>query len=66
MSLFLKNSNAKSSKSDLLTLAFFKELSKKKEGSSKKTIQIETDSGEIAEIISERLLEKIQEKIVMK
>ncbi|MCF6294924.1 MAG: hypothetical protein L3J25_04475 [Flavobacteriaceae bacterium] len=62
MSLFLKNNNK--SKNDILTLSFLRELEEKKKDSSEKVIKFDTESNVIAEIISEKLLEKIQKEIV--
>lgn len=50
---------------DVLTSAFLKDRSKSKEGLSKREIRPETESDEIAEIISEKLLESIQKKVVL-
>jgi Asp-tRNA(Asn)/Glu-tRNA(Gln) amidotransferase B subunit len=61
--MFLKSSPKM--KYDVMTSAFFKELSKKKKDLSKKEIKPETESDVIAEIISGKLLEKIQKKIVI-
>jgi ribosomal protein S25 len=61
--MFLKNNHKV--KYDVLTSAFLKELSKSKKDLSKKEIKPETESDEIARIISDKLLEKIQKKIVL-
>jgi len=50
----------------LLTLSFFRELSKKKEDVSKKVVNIDSNSHEIAEIISDKLLKEVQKQIVLK
>jgi hypothetical protein len=64
MAPFLKNT--KKQNDDMLTLSFFRELSKKKEGNSKKIVRVDSDSNEIAEIISDRLLKEVQKQIVLK
>jgi|PorBlaBluebeHill_2_1084457.scaffolds.fasta_scaffold48039_1 hypothetical protein len=64
MSLFLKNS--KKYNDELLTLSFLKELSKKKVCDSKKTVSIESNSTEMAEIIAKKLLDKVQKELVLK
>ena len=51
---------------DKLVSALFKELIKKKEDSKTKEININTRSSEIAEIISKKLLEKIERDVVLK
>lgn len=52
-------------KYDALKSSFLKELSKKNEDLSKKEIRPETESEEIADIISEKLLRSIQKKIII-
>lgn len=64
MSLSLKNNRKQNE--NLLTLSFLKEMSKKKKGSSQKTVTLDSDSSEIAEIISKKLLDKVQKQIVLK
>lgn len=64
MSNFIKIN--KTTKEKILTLSLIRDLSKNKMDKSKKEINLETNSKEIAEIISKKLLEKIQEKIILK
>ena len=64
MSLFLKN--IKKNNSNVLTLSFFRELSTPKEDTSKKVVSIDSDSYEIAEIISDKLLKEVKKQLVSK
>lgn len=67
MSLNLKSNNKFKSdrKSDYLTLEFFKQFSSQKENCEEKKIGIESNSDEIADIISRKLLRKIEKEIVL-
>ena len=58
--------NNKKYNNNILTLSFFRELSKQKEDNSKKTVNVDSDSNEIAEIISEKLLKEVQKQLVLK
>ena len=64
MSLSLKNN--KKHNDSILTLSFLKEMSKKKEQSSKEIVSVDSNSREIAEIISKKLLDKVQKQLVLK
>ena len=48
-----------------LASAFFREFYRKKIDSDTKEINIETNSSEVAEIISNRLLKKIEKNVVL-
>ena len=50
---------------NLLTLSFLKEMSKK-DNLSKKEITIDSNSNEIAEIISNKLLKEVQKQLILK
>ncbi|WP_116771967.1 hypothetical protein [Maribacter litoralis] len=52
-------------KYDDLTSTFLKELSVKNETSPKEIIRFESESDEIAEIISKNLLDKIQKTLAL-
>lgn len=56
---------SKSNKKDILTMAFLEELTQKKKEILKRTIKLETESNEIAEIISEKLLERVQREVMI-
>lgn len=65
MSLSLKNNRKQND--NFLTLTFLKEMSKKKENEPKEeTVNLDSNSSEIAEIISKKLLDKVQKQIVLK
>lgn len=59
--MFLKNSTK--AKYEVLTPTLLKKISKKDENLVEKVIEQETDSDEIAEIISKKLLDLIEKKI---
>lgn len=64
MSLSLKNNRKHND--NILTLSFLKEMSKKKEDNSKGIVNVDSKADEIAEIISKKLLDKVQKQIVLK
>lgn len=64
MSLSLKNNRKKHD--SILTLSFLKEMSKKNKVSSNRTVNLDSNSSEIAEMISEKLLRKVEKQLTLK
>ncbi len=64
MVTFLKNKSK--FESDSMVSALFKEFTKKNDESTDKKINVDTNSSEIADIISKKLLEKIEKDVVLK
>lgn len=64
MATFLKNKSK--FESDSIVSALFKEFAKKNQNSENSEINVDTKSNEIADIISKKLLEKVEKNVVLK
>jgi len=64
MATFLKNKSKFDS--DSIVSALFKEFAKRNQNSENKEINVDTKSNEIADIISKKLLEKVEKNVILK
>ena len=60
------STTSKSKRDNILTLTFLDSLSKEEKNTENKEVNFDSDSKEIAKIISSRLLSTIQKKLVLK